>query len=213
MLLDEQGTAAKTTAQAAEIRREHVSDIEAACTTNANISASNTPPDHAPTIMLRMSAAFQIHSSFIRKSTIPRETRVLDPTLLPTTLPALPLTKSCVSVCLFVKTGLCSQQAEVLKGIDKPAMLMASYRSLLLEGHFIKHHNRFLRARLMDLCKLLILDTQCRGIRAKSTDFPAHLVRSFMQVAKLPGRIGIIVLADIKSVFYTVCEIAHSPPP
>eukprot|EP00973_Karenia_brevis_P028701 3957569-Karenia_brevis.AAC.1 len=90
---------------------------------------------------------------------------------------------------IIVKSSICAAEpvlykgalaADVLKGQKKDSSDIVNFRSILLESHVCKHHHRFLRSRLLILCRAAFVDAQCGGLAHTGTDMASHTIRSFM---------------------------------
>jgi len=85
-----------------------------------------------------------------------------------------------------------------------PAEIMRSYRAILLSNHIGKHHHKFYRSKLFQLCNAWFLSTQCGGLPGKGTDMANIMLRMSQRTAKDKGYTQIAMFVDVTNAFYTV---------
>ena len=69
-----------------------------------------------------------------------------------------------------------------------------------------KHHYAFLRTRIFDVLSAAALATQYCAKGGRGVDLASLALRAFTGACKFRQRTAIILFADIKSAYYTVCR-------
>ena len=85
--------------------------------------------------------------------------------------------------------------------------LLANWREILLANVDLKLYHRILRDELVPYMQASFLDTQCGGVRGKSTAMANHYVRTFMRVAKQEHQSVAVLFLDSSN---ALCGVASA---
>ena len=90
---------------------------------------------------------------------------------------------------------------------------MESYRSILLNNHFAKHHHKFLRGRLVAAAGATLEATQFGGLPGKGVDLASLLLSSTLSVIKRKSLTSLSLFIDVKAAYYSVLRQVLLPMP